>query len=527
MSLALNRVGMDLSPPITYFQLRKVARNGFTKEERILYWPQVVTVEPKATITELAETSVAAGRMFNRVKNVATDLTEAKDRPPELIARTVMEAIVSHYPVSQPGLLEPLVEKVARTLTDTALCFYFFCGYLDKDYWYSIPSLTAHRYKLYTFRQLAKRCMKNTYAVLDKIGALDERHLSLIFIDRLDTLFPEKYANQLLDMYFIEGYKILYRFGLALFKRYKRRIKSGEFSTGDEFWSSVQADAGDEDGFDFDELVKIAFGHRVKDVFKTSIVPRRKYLQAYEEETRRELSFDELSAPLQQKLRTSVCLESERRINENELLHHESKILDRTTAEVLHHYIVPSVRMEGFDLAFSTYDDGWNLQTLYNNTSGRFPSIILVQLADEDAILGMFMSSEISPPSTSVRGDGLCFCFRIIKNKGDCYRWVGHTMSSVETLSPTHMQYAVCASEYMTFGASEKMGGNAIRLSSDLQTCYTGESDTYCNPPLVKGADRPLRVGEVEVFCGKKRPVKMHSRRLTLSSSRGNLGDLL
>lgn len=32
-----------------------------------------------------------------------------------------------------------------------------------------------------------------------------------------------------LDMYFVEGYKILYRFGLALLKVNKAKIKRGEF----------------------------------------------------------------------------------------------------------------------------------------------------------------------------------------------------------------------------------------------------------------------------------------------------------
>lgn len=66
-------------------------------------------------------------------------------------------------------------------------------GYLKKSYWYSIPSLTAHRYKLNTFRELAMRCMKNTHALLKQLGALEERHLNLIFVDRLAELLPEKY----------------------------------------------------------------------------------------------------------------------------------------------------------------------------------------------------------------------------------------------------------------------------------------------------------------------------------------------
>lgn len=42
------------------------------------------------------------------------------------LAPQVMRAITSHYPVGQPGLLEPLVRHVGRVLGNTAVCFYFF-----------------------------------------------------------------------------------------------------------------------------------------------------------------------------------------------------------------------------------------------------------------------------------------------------------------------------------------------------------------------------------------------------------------
>lgn len=71
---------------------------------------------------------------------------------------------------------------------------------MEKSYWYSIPNLTAHRYKLNTFRELAKRCMKNTYSILLEIGALEETHLNLIFVDRLSALLPEEYFHRVVSL---------------------------------------------------------------------------------------------------------------------------------------------------------------------------------------------------------------------------------------------------------------------------------------------------------------------------------------
>ena len=121
-----------------------------------------------------------------------------------------------------------------------------------------------------------------------------------------------------------------------------------------------------------------------------------------------------------------------------------------------------------------------------------------------ESVLGMFMSSAVSPPSGSVRGDGMCFCFRLDGPEARCYRWVGQSRHSVQALQSTELQFALCATNYLAFGGSAKSGTNALRLSADLTTCVTGESDTFCNPPLGAGqGGRGLEVGEVEVFCGK------------------------
>lgn len=81
----------------------------------------------------------------------------------------------------------------------------------------------------------------------------------------------------------------------------------------------------------------------------------------------------------------------------------------------------------------------------------------------------------------------------------------------MQALQATQLQFAICAVDYMAFGGSARYGTNALRLSSDLMTCESGESDTYCNPPLVAPSSSlgeggqgggSLKVGDVEVFCG-------------------------
>lgn len=148
------------------------------------------------------------------------------------------------------------------------------------------------------------------------------------------------------------------------------------------------------------------------------------------------------------------------------------------------------------------------------------PCILLISAQDSAGrvvLLGVFLSCALSPPSPGVRGDGMCFCFRLDEGGARCHRWVGHEMDSVQALSSTQLQFAVCSGEYMSFGGSAECGTNALWLSGDLSTCETGASDTYHNAPMVGeesggSGGATLVVLDVEVFCGKIEVAKRRQR---------------
>ena len=160
--------------------------------------------------------------------------------------------------------------------------------------------------------------------------------------------------------------------------------------------------------------------------------------------------------------------------------------------------------MEGFELMFATYNDGWSFTNFYEMLEKLSPCIIVCKAADTGALFGMFMSVAVSPPSVDVRGDGDCFCFRLDGPNAAKFPWkppeekIG--MSDVATTS----QFAHCTHEYMAFGGSQEFCTNAIRIDSDLLSGSTGPSDTYDNPNLVpEEKNNPFRMGDIEVFCGR------------------------
>lgn len=84
--------------------------------------------------------------------------------------------------------------------------------------------------------------MPKTYTVLKTIGALEDKYLSLMFVDYFAEIFPPHILLPILDAYFLEGVKILYRYGLALISGYKGHVKAGKYNTAKEFWLAVKSD---------------------------------------------------------------------------------------------------------------------------------------------------------------------------------------------------------------------------------------------------------------------------------------------
>lgn len=195
--------------------------------------------------------------------------------------------------------------------------------------------------------------------------------------------------------------------------------------------------------------------------------------------------------------------------NTERLLNGKSEILDLFLARKLYTFLPPLDRLQDFHLAFATYKNGWNIHSLYNRVKQRSPCIILIKSVDAQAVIGMYLTCTLSP-SPLIKGDGECFCFRLDGPKGACYRWAQHAKNTGPLLEPdvyhnsmTFHQFALCTSDFLSFGGSAVHATNAIRITSDLTTCSSGHSDTYNNPPLVPEETRdPFDIADMEIFCG-------------------------
>lgn len=170
-------------------------------------------------------------------------------------------------------------------------------------------------------------------------------------------------------------------------------------------------------------------------VLKIIFLAARASIQEYEQSALEVFSSSQLSAPLNLPYELSITSAEDAR----NLLHKKSKILDLFMARRLHSYLPTPMRMEGFELKFATYLDGWNLSTLYSLVEGCSPCLILIKSVEMEAVVGVYVSSVISPPSSHTRGDGSCFCFRLDGPDGACYRWalINHQYVGITLPTPT------------------------------------------------------------------------------------------
>ncbi|CAE7813208.1 unnamed protein product, partial [Symbiodinium microadriaticum] len=147
------------------------------------------------------------------------------------IAHNVVRLLVSDPAVDMedPGLVQPFAKHISQIVANTAICYTMCCDLLLQPQWYLNASIMNHRCKLLVFKELVKRRMARTFDILISLGAMEDSHLNLIFVDMFSTIFPSAMVNRVVDMYLLDGVKVLYRYGLALFKMHKKAIKEGVF----------------------------------------------------------------------------------------------------------------------------------------------------------------------------------------------------------------------------------------------------------------------------------------------------------
>lgn len=297
-------------------------------------------------------------------------------------------------------------------------------------------------------------------------------------------------------MFYLEGFKLYYRFGVALITMFKSVIKSGQFQNGSELWAFIQ-EQGQTNQINFNTLSNLAFA--------SNMAPPRTTIETYANEAKVSLGRglrEPLHYPSKQAIASPLPINTNFDISTSQTLTHNELGL-------LTSFLPANIQMDEFHLMYATHTHGWDMGTLYDQCNQYANCIILIQAVVSKGIIGCYCPTPISPPSNNVKGDGTCFVFRLDGPHTGCYRWFDHHgKSDISELNAnsTTLQYIVCNDSGITVGGSKAHATNAIRLDHGLTKCTSGVSDTYGNPPLIpEEKKQPYDVLHVEIFCKKQK----------------------
>lgn len=189
---------------MTYNEFKARLRDeGFTSDaQRRLWWPTFFPLVTDKTLISFPDYSSQALRKYRWAiqkideEHLPIDLSWDEDNPQQ-ITYCVMKLLMQHYDIQDPGLIHPLVQLVSKILTNKAICYHVLTEIMDRPTRYLAATPCCHRTKLHAFRELSRRCMVNTFLILEKIGALQEKYLNLIFVDLFSSILADEDVNSI------------------------------------------------------------------------------------------------------------------------------------------------------------------------------------------------------------------------------------------------------------------------------------------------------------------------------------------
>jgi Rab-GTPase-TBC domain len=158
----------------------------------------------------------------------------------------------------------PLVPSIVAILLTVMSESYVFCSIREMLHqsarWYFPVSKIEHNAWCRAFVDIFKKLHPATAEYLDDRGVFDAGNLDPIFSNFFINILPMKYIHRIMDLYTLEGSKVLYRFGISLLVLYK--IESAEqlitISNANEWWATMKHWTYNPKRFDFESIVRKA-----------------------------------------------------------------------------------------------------------------------------------------------------------------------------------------------------------------------------------------------------------------------------
>ncbi|XP_056645913.1 GTPase-activating protein skywalker isoform X4 [Diorhabda carinulata] len=347
-----------------------------------------------------------------------------------------------------------------------------------------------------TVMQICKKHVKSAAVHIQRHCAANRSEK--IYMDWIWWIFqglPFQHLVRVMDCFFHEGIKVLYRTAMAILILFQK----SSTPSSSEWLAEIQKNGIDSALSKFckecpvspQKVLKVAFGIRglsssyISRVFlKTEMILRSKNVV----NGSRQLF----------KSRSSENLPNSQSQNNIQMVSHTLTIRELLT---LWSWLPVRITMYQPILLYTTEEHGCSLTTFYVRVEQHEPTLLMIKTCNNE-VFGAYCSSRwVERNIKDDRGNrqayfgtGETFLFSLYPERAK-YPWVGMEVDKVQHGAELFM---AADSKMITIGGGE---GQAIWMDENIRYGKTDTCATFNNPPLVPGGDFEIRVLEVYGFA--------------------------
>ncbi|CAN0010368.1 unnamed protein product [Scytosiphon promiscuus] len=374
-----------------------------------------------------------------------------------------------------------------------------------------------------TFKNMVKDFFPETSKEMSNCGADEPEHLKQILLRMFVPILPLKYLVVVWDAWFCEGSKVIFRYGLALLKMYKKRLKGLKLKRGQggQWWAKVR-EFVHEPSFSFPELTQKAFSLRTKRGLRpVSWAMLENYHEKNEAEVKSKM--DKVAGARMDQLGVAADRADDAQpffwppFQLSATFPPPALLADLPSRAKLVKWVPEILRHKRLRVVFTTEIHGFNLEFLYSHCRTVAPSLLVVE-ASNGVIFGGFCSDAWQYPHVKqsqggMYGNGQCFLFRL-DPQPITYRWQGR--AGAAAIIKQHAQKPSGGGFHLPHSSRHRASGTGLAALSALSSSHARGSKTEGSR---HGSNSGEPLGSSKHGGGKLGQNSKHAEVTTISSA--------
>jgi hypothetical protein len=197
---------------------------------RMFWWPILPRILPGTVLNSSPNIKELASKRYKSAKSklLMNDVPETKSIVELQKARCFELTLLlcDAFDITEPALLRKFAKVIILTIPSSDICFQLCCDVLSRGHSFISRNFAEQQIKLWVFRELVQNYFSaEDHEHIERIQALSDPFLNLIFADYFTTLLPPYHVMRIFDMFLLDGSIVLHRIGLGLLYKYKSLLE--------------------------------------------------------------------------------------------------------------------------------------------------------------------------------------------------------------------------------------------------------------------------------------------------------------